>query len=76
MSTMAVIMAGGRGTRLGALTDECPKPMLRIGGRPILETILLNLREYGIERVYLAVNYRAEMIEEYFGDGSRVADAR
>jgi NDP-sugar pyrophosphorylase family protein len=72
MSIMAVIMAGGRGTRLGALTDECPKPMLRIGGRPILETILLNLREYGIEQVYLAVNYRAEMIEDYFGDGSRV----
>ena len=69
---MAVIMAGGRGTRLGALTDECPKPMLRIGGRPILETILLNLREYGIEQVYLAVNYRAEMIEDYFGDGTRV----
>jgi NDP-sugar pyrophosphorylase family protein len=65
-------MAGGRGSRLGALTEECPKPMLRIGGRPILETILLNLAEYGISRVYLAVNYRAGMIEDYFGDGSRI----
>jgi NDP-sugar pyrophosphorylase family protein len=72
MTNVAVIMAGGRGTRLGALTDECPKPMLRIGGRPILETILLNLAEYGISRIYLAVNYRAEMIEDYFGDGSRI----
>ena len=69
---IAVIMAGGLGTRLGPLTRECPKPMLRVGGRPILETILLNLAEYGISRVYLAVNYRAEMIEEYFGDGSGI----
>ena len=69
---LAVIMAGGLGTRLGPLTRECPKPMLRVGGRPILETILLNLAEYGISRAYLAVNYRAEMIEEYFGDGSGI----
>jgi NDP-sugar pyrophosphorylase family protein len=69
---MAVIMAGGRGTRLGALTDECPKPMLRVGGRPILETIILNLREYDVGQVYVAVNYRAEMIEDYFGDGSKL----
>jgi len=69
---IAVIMAGGLGTRLGPLTRECPKPMLRVGGRPILETILLNLAEYGISRAYLAVNYRAEMIEEYFGDGSGI----
>ena len=69
---MAVIMAGGRGTRLGALTDECPKPMLRVGGRPILETIILNLREFDVDQVYLAVNYRAEMIEDYFGDGSKL----
>ena len=70
MSNIAVIMAGGRGSRLGSLTDECPKPMLRVGGRPILETILLNLREFDIDHVYLAVNYRAEMIEDFFGDGS------
>lgn len=69
---VAVVMAGGLGSRLGPLTRECPKPMLRVGGRPILETILLNLAEYGISQVYLAVNYRAELIEEYFGDGAGV----
>lgn len=69
---IAVIMAGGLGSRLGDLTRECPKPMLRIGGRPILETILLNLAEYGISRVFLAVNYRADVIEDYFGDGTVV----
>ena len=66
---IAVVMAGGLGSRLGPLTRECPKPMLRVGGRPILETILLNLAEYGITRAYIAVNYRADMIEDYFGDG-------
>ena len=69
---VAVVMAGGLGSRLGSLTRECPKPMLRVGGRPILETILLNLAEYGISHVYLAVNYRAEVIEDYFGDGAGV----
>jgi dTDP-glucose pyrophosphorylase len=69
---IAVIMAGGLGSRLGPLTRECPKPMLRVGGRPILETILLNLAEYGISHVYLAVNYRADMVEDYFGDGKSV----
>lgn len=71
-ANVAVVMAGGLGTRLGTLTQDCPKPMLRIGGRPILETILLNLAEYGITHAYLAVNYRADMIEGYFGDGARI----
>ncbi len=67
----AVIMAGGRGTRLGKLTEELPKPMLKVAGRPILERIILHLVSYGIRRVYLSVNYLSHIIEDYFEDGSR-----
>ncbi len=66
----AVIMAGGRGKRLGPLTDTIPKPMLAVGGRPILERIVLHVVGHGIRRIHLSVNYRAEMIEQHFGDGS------
>lgn len=66
-----VLMAGGFGRRLAPLTDECPKPMLQIGGRPILETVLMNFIEYGFQSFSVSVNYRAEMIMDYFGDGSR-----
>jgi dTDP-glucose pyrophosphorylase len=68
---MVVLMAGGLGSRLRPLTEARPKPMLMIGGRPILETILLNFIESGFHRFYISVNYMAEMVEEYFGDGSR-----
>ena len=68
----AVIMAGGRGTRLAPLTESVPKPMLPVAGRPILERILLHLVGCGIRHVYLAVNYRAEMIEDYFGTGHAI----
>ncbi len=66
-----VLMAGGLGTRLSPLTDDCPKPMLTIGGCPILETVLLNLSSYGFRNFSIAVNYKAEMVTDYFGDGSR-----
>lgn len=66
----AVVMAGGRGERLRPLTDTVPKPMLRVAGRPILERIILHLVGFGIRRIFLAVNYKAEVIEEYFGDGT------
>ena len=66
-----VIMAGGLGTRLGELTKDCPKPLLKVGDKPLLETIVENCKEYGFHRFYLSVNYKAEMIESYFGDGSR-----
>ena len=66
-----VIMAGGVGKRLSPLTDTCPKPMLQVGGRPILETVLLTLLEYGFHNYVIAVNYRADMIMDHFGDGSR-----
>ncbi len=67
---VAVLMAGGRGRRLQPLTDDCPKPMLSIGGKPLLETILLKLIEFGSRRFYLSVNYKAEIVERHFGDGS------
>ncbi|HEU4671365.1 MAG TPA: sugar phosphate nucleotidyltransferase, partial [Candidatus Limnocylindrales bacterium] len=67
----AVVMAGGEGRRLRPLTEAVPKPMLRVAGRPILERIVFHLVSHGIERVFLAINYRGEMIEEHFGDGSR-----
>jgi dTDP-glucose pyrophosphorylase len=67
----AVIMAGGFGERLRPLTDSVPKPLLRVGNRPILEIILGLLREWGVREVCLAVNYKADMIESYFQDGSQ-----
>jgi dTDP-glucose pyrophosphorylase len=66
----AVVMAGGEGTRLRPLTDAVPKPMLRVAGRPILERIVLHLVGSGITRIFLSVNYLAEVIEDHFGDGS------
>ncbi len=67
----AVIMAGGRGTRLSPLTENLPKPMIRVAGKPILERILLHLVSYGIRNFYISVNYLGAIIEEYFGDGSQ-----
>jgi dTDP-glucose pyrophosphorylase len=66
-----VLMAGGRGQRLHPLTESLPKPMLTMGGRPILETILMSFVEQGFRRFYVSVNYRAEAIREHFGDGSK-----
>jgi GTP:adenosylcobinamide-phosphate guanylyltransferase len=67
----AVIMAGGRGMRLGDLTSNTPKPMLKVAGRPILERLILHLVGFGISRIFLSVHYLAEVIQEHFGDGSR-----
>jgi dTDP-glucose pyrophosphorylase len=66
-----VIMAGGLGSRLKELTRDTPKPMLQVGARPILETIVRSFTEQGFRRFYLAVNYKADQIENHFGDGSR-----
>ncbi|CAH1192892.1 UTP--glucose-1-phosphate uridylyltransferase [Paenibacillus plantiphilus] len=70
-SNPVVLMAGGLGTRLRPLTDNCPKPLLKVGKKPILEIILENFIECGFYRFYFTVNYKAEMIKDYFGDGSR-----
>ncbi len=67
----AVVMAGGRGSRLGDLTAEVPKPMLAVAGRPILERIVLHLLSSGIDRIAITVNYKAAVIEDHFGDGDR-----
>jgi dTDP-glucose pyrophosphorylase len=64
-----VIMAGGEGKRLRPLTDESAKPMLPVGGRPLLETVLGQVRHCGFSRVLMAVNYQADQIEEHFGTG-------
>ena len=66
-----VLMVGGEGQRLRPLTQNTPKPMLPINGRPILEIIIENLKEQGFKRFYLSVNYHAEVIESYFGSGER-----
>lgn len=66
-----VLMVGGLGSRLRPLTDSCPKPMLPVGGKPILQNIIENFVEQGFRRFYLSVNYLAEHIRSYFGDGSR-----
>lgn len=66
-----VLMAGGLGTRLSPLTDNCPKPLLKVGSKPILEVILENFIANGFHRFFISVNYMAEMIIDHFGDGSR-----
>jgi len=65
-----VLMAGGLGSRLHPLTQDTPKPMLSVGGRPILETIIRTISEQGLNKIYLSVHYKAEMVREHFGDGS------
>ena len=64
------LMAGGRGQRLRPLTDDCPKPMLPIGGRPMLQIILETLVRQGFRRFYISLNYKREMVREHFADGS------
>jgi len=66
-----VLMAGGLGTRLRPLTNDIPKPMLKVGDRPILETIINQLHEFGFTSFKISLNYLADQIEGYFGDGSR-----
>lgn len=65
-----VIMAGGKGTRLWPLTKDLPKPMIHIGGKPILEHIIDNLSKEGFREFYLSINYKADIIKDYFADGS------
>jgi dTDP-glucose pyrophosphorylase/CBS domain-containing protein len=67
----AVIMAGGEGQRLRPLTEQLPKPMLKVGKLPILEQLVKTLSASGIADLYVAVNYKAKVIEDYCGDGRR-----
>jgi len=68
---IVVLMAGGEGTRLNPITNDCPKPMLQVGNKPILEIILENFIREGFKKFYISVNYKANVIHDYFGDGSR-----
>jgi len=65
------LMAGGFGTRLRPLTNNCPKPLLKVGDKPILEIILLNFIKSGFTNFYISTHYMPEMIMEYFGDGKK-----
>jgi NDP-sugar pyrophosphorylase family protein len=67
----AIILAGGKGTRLGALTTEIPKPLVSVGGKPIIEILLSRLRKSGVQGAVLAVNHMAHLIEDVLGDGGR-----
>ncbi|PTQ02248.1 nucleotidyltransferase family protein [Vibrio sp. ZF 223] len=64
------IMAGGFGTRLKPLTDSCPKPMLKIGDKPILETVIRSFTKAGFVNFYISTHYMPEQIQNHFGDGS------
>lgn len=64
------IMAGGFGTRLRPLTDNCPKPMLKVGNKPILETMITQFVKCGFKNIYISTHYMPEQITDYFGDGS------
>lgn len=65
-----ILMAGGLGTRLRPLTNYIPKPMLKVGEKPILESIIENFKAYGFNEFILSVNYKKEKIIDYFQDGS------
>lgn len=71
LENRVVLMAGGLGTRLRPLTETVPKPMLSVGGRPLLETLVQSFIDQGFYRFDFSVNYRAEAIEKHFGDGYR-----
>jgi dTDP-glucose pyrophosphorylase len=66
-----LIMAGGRGTRLGSHTENCPKPMLEVGGKPMLQHIIESAVADGFQNFTISLHYLGNMIEEYFGDGNK-----
>ena len=65
----AIILAGGLGTRLRPLTDETPKPLIDVQGKPLSEHVLDFLKKFGVKQVYFSVSYKSEKIMEYFKDG-------
>jgi dTDP-glucose pyrophosphorylase len=70
-SNKVVLMVGGLGTRLRPLTENTPKPMLHVGGKPILQTIVEKFVNYGFIDIIMCVGYKSTIIQDYFGDGSR-----
>jgi GTP:adenosylcobinamide-phosphate guanylyltransferase len=69
-SNKAILMVGGLGTRLRPLTENTPKPMLKVGNKPILQTIVEKFAEYGYTNIIMCVNYKSDIIQDYFKDGS------
>ncbi|MBZ0215495.1 MAG: nucleotidyltransferase family protein [Fimbriimonadaceae bacterium] len=69
-SNLVVLMAGGLGTRLHPITEDTPKPLIKVGDKPIIETIIRGFAESGFSNFCIAVNYKADMITNYLGDGS------
>ncbi len=76
MLRQAVILVGGKGSRLGALTADTPKPMLAVGGRPFLDTLIETLSRHGIEEIVLSCGYRAEVIQQRYEKGDWGAAVR
>jgi dTDP-glucose pyrophosphorylase/predicted transcriptional regulator len=72
LETLVVLMAGGLGTRLRPLTEATPKPLLPVGGRPLLEITIENLARQGFVNFALSVNYKAEMFRNHFGSGENL----
>src|SRR6478672_3147949 len=68
----AVLLAAGRGTRMRGLTEELPKPMLEVHRKPVLEHIVEGLRDTGLTNFLIVVGWRAEVVKNFFGDGSRL----
>jgi dTDP-glucose pyrophosphorylase len=68
----AVVLAAGKGTRMRELTNELPKPMLRVQGKPILQHIVEGLGQNGISEIFIVTGFRAEVIEQHFGDGKKM----
>ena len=66
----AILLVGGKGTRLQPLTNTVPKPMIRIAGKPVTEHQIVKARDAGVKEIVLATSYLAEVFEPYFGDGS------
>jgi NDP-sugar pyrophosphorylase family protein len=66
-----IILAGGKGVRLVPVTEVIPKPLVPLGGKPIMEFVIRQLRRHGFSRITLAVGYMADLIRAYFGDGSK-----
>ncbi len=72
IATKAVILAAGRGSRMRELTQEMPKPMVEVCGKPILRYIVEGLRDAGIGKILVVVGYRKEVVHDYFQDGSDI----
>ena len=70
MITKAIILAGGLGTRLRPLTNDIPKPLIPIYDKPLIQHLIENLKLHGITEIILSIGYKAEKIQDYFGDGS------